>query len=56
MGRVKSAGQAQKFLATHDQITTPVHPKRHCLSTRSLRHGRVEAFSLWPDYAANLAA
>jgi len=56
MGRFKSAGQAQRFLATHDQIITLFCPKRHRLSARSFRHGRADAFSLWTDYAANLAA
>lgn len=56
MGRFKSAGQAQRFLATHDQIITLFRPKRHRLSARSFRHGRADAFSPWDDYAANLGA
>ncbi|OZB39246.1 MAG: hypothetical protein B7X48_09885 [Acidiphilium sp. 34-60-192] len=37
-------------------ITTLIGPKRHRLSARSYRHARADAFSLWDDYAANLAA
>jgi putative transposase len=56
MGRFKSAGHAQRFLATHDQITTIFRPKRYRLSARSYRHARADAFALWNDYAARLAA
>jgi putative transposase len=56
MGRFKSAGQAQRFLATHDQIITLFRLKRHRLSARSFRHSRADAFSLWADYAANVVA
>jgi len=54
--RFKSPGHAQRFLATHDQITTLCRPKRHRLSARSFRHARADAFLLWADYAPNLAA
>ena len=56
MGRFKSPSQAQQFLSTHDQIATLFRPKRHRLSARSYRHARSDAFSLWADYAADLAA
>ena len=56
MARFKSPGHAQRFLATHDQITTLFHLKRHRLSARSFRHTRADAFSLWAGYAANLVA
>ncbi|WP_405055252.1 IS6 family transposase [Acidiphilium acidophilum] len=56
MGRFKSAGHAQRFLATHDQIVILFRPKRHRLSARSFRHSRADAFSLWADYTAKLAA
>lgn len=55
MGRFKSPGQAQQFLSAHDQIATLFRPKRHSLSARSYRHARADAFSLWADYAADLA-
>ena len=56
MGRFKSPGHTQRFLATHDQITTLFRPKRHRLSARLFRHARADAFLLWADYAANLSA
>ena len=56
MGRFKSPGQAQRFLSAHDQIATLFRPKRHRLSARSYRHARSNAFNLWADYAADLAA
>jgi len=56
MGRFKSPGHAQRFLATHDQITTLFRPKRHRLSARSFLHAITDAFSFWTDYAANLTA
>ncbi|MPQ96188.1 IS6 family transposase [Thioclava sp. JE_KL1] len=56
MGRFKSPGQAQRFLSTQDQIATLFRPKRHRLSARSYRHARADAFRLWADYAADLAA
>ena len=56
MGRFTSPGQAQRFLSVHDQIATLFRPKRYRLSARSYRHVRADAFSLWADYAADLAA
>jgi putative transposase len=56
MARFKSPGHAQRFLSAHDQIATIFRPKRHRLSARSYRHARADAFSLWDDYAAELAA
>jgi putative transposase len=56
MARFKSPGQAQTFLAAHDQITTLFRPHRHTLSAVSYRHARADAFSLWGDYASQLAA
>ena len=56
MGRFKSPSQAQWFLTAHDQIATLFRPKRHRYSARSYRHARSDAFSIWVDYAADLAA
>ena len=56
MARFKSPGHAQRFLSAHDQIATIFRPKRHRLSAQSYRHARADAFSLWDDYAAELAA
>jgi len=56
MARFKSPGHAQRFLSAHDQIAAIFRPKRHRLSAQSYRHARADAFSLWDDYAAELAA
>lgn len=56
MGRFKSAGQAQRFLDTHDQIITLFRLKRYRLSVRSFHDGRADPLSIWADYAANEAA
>lgn len=56
MGRFKSPRLAQKFLCAHDQMTTIFRPHRHTLSAVSYRHARADAFSLWCDYAGEIAA
>ncbi|GGF76048.1 IS6 family transposase [Mameliella alba] len=56
MGRFKSSRQAQRFLAAHDQINTVFRPRRYQLSAISSRHARTDAFGLWEDYAAEMAA
>jgi putative transposase len=56
MGRFKSPHQAQRFLSVHDQTTTIFRPKRHRLSAASYRQSRADAFSLWNNYAAEMAA
>lgn len=50
MGRFKSPGQAQGFLAAHDQINTIFSPRRYLLTATSYRHARSDAFDLWNDY------
>ena len=54
MGRFKSPGQAQRFLATHYQINTIFKPHRYRLTANSYRHARADAFSLWADYAREM--
>lgn len=56
MGRFTPPRQAQRFLSVHDQTTTIFRPKRHRLSAVSYRQSRVDAFSLWNNYAAEMAA
>lgn len=56
MGRFKSARQAQRFLAAHDQINTIFNPRRYRLTAISYRHARADAFSLWADYANKMTA
>ncbi|ABQ30251.1 hypothetical protein Acry_1035 [Acidiphilium cryptum JF-5] len=40
--RRKSLGHAQKFLATHDKITTLFRPKRRHLSVRSFCYAKTQ--------------
>ncbi|MFG6592817.1 IS6 family transposase [Sulfitobacter sp. 1A12157] len=56
MGRFKSPRQAQRFLATHDQINVVFRARRYRLSAISYRHARAEAFDLWKGYAAEMTA
>ena len=56
MGRFKPPRQAQHFLSVHDQTTTIFRAKRHRLSAASYRQSRADAFSLWNNYAAEMAA
>ncbi|KZL17006.1 IS6 family transposase [Pseudovibrio sp. Ad37] len=56
MGRFKSPQQAQRFLSAHDQINTIFRPRRYKLSNQSYRHARSDAFALWADYTAEMAA
>ena len=55
-GRFKSHRQAQRFLSAHDQINVIFRPRRFQLSATSYRHARADAFGLWADYTAELAA
>ena len=56
MGRFKSHRQAQRFLSAHDQINLIFRPRRYQLTTTSYRHARSDAFKLWDDYTAKMAA
>ena len=56
MGRIKSPGQAQRFLAAHDQISTIFRPRHYRLSALSYRHARADAFDLWNGYAVKISA
>jgi len=55
-GRFKSTRQAQRFLATHDQIQTVFRPRRHTLSATSYRHARTDAHAIWDDITDELKA
>ena len=56
MGRFKSPRQAQRFLATYDQINNIFKPRLYRLTANSYRHARADAFSLWADYARKMIA
>ena len=47
MKRFKSAGQAQRFLSTHDQINNLFHLRRDHLPARQYRTARTQAFQTW---------
>ncbi|PIL22261.1 hypothetical protein P775_00135, partial [Puniceibacterium antarcticum] len=55
-GRFKSHRQAPRFLTAHDPIKLIFRPRRYRLTAKSYRHARADAFSLWADYAADMAA
>ncbi len=55
-GGFKSHRQAQRFLFAHDQINLIFRPRRYQLTATSYRHARSDAFSLWADYTAEMAA
>ena len=55
-GRLKSHRQAQRFQSAHDQINLMFRPRRYQLTATSYRHARSDAFSLWGDYSAEMAA
>ncbi len=56
MGRFKSRQQGKRFLSAHDQFNTIFRPRRYKLSNQSYRHERSDAFALWADYTAEMAA
>jgi putative transposase len=56
IGWFKSARQAQKYLANHDQINTIFRPRRYRMSTILYRHSRSDGFHLWTDYALEMTA
>lgn len=56
MGRFRSSGQVQKYLAAHDQIAVLSRPKRHHLSASTYRHARTDAFGILQNYTRELNA
>jgi len=55
-GQLKSHRQAQRFLSAHDRVKLIFRPRRYQLAAASYRHARSDAFSLWADYTAEMAA
>src|SRR5215203_4550786 len=49
MKRFTSAGQAQRFLAAHDQINNLFHLRRDHLPARQYRAARTQAFQTWAE-------
>ncbi len=56
MERFKSPRQAQRFLATHNQINTVFRARRYQPSAISYRRARADAFDLWGCYATEMTA
>ena len=56
IGGFKSHRQAQRFLSAQGQINLMFQLGRHQLTTTSCRHARSNAFRLWTDYTAEMAA
>src|ERR687884_267479 len=49
MKRFKSAGQAQRFLAAHDQINNLFHLHRDHITASEYRAARTQAFQTWTE-------
>ena len=56
MKRFKSAGQAQRFLAAHDQINNLFHLRRDHLTASEYRAARAQAFQTWAEVTGVAAA
>jgi len=55
MKRFKSAGQAQRFLSTHDRINNLFVLRRHQISAVPYRAARIQALQVWAE-ATGVAA
>ena len=55
-GRFKSARQAQRFLAVHDETANLFRPRRHTMTATTFRQKRADAFCEWAGCASELAA
>jgi putative transposase len=49
MRRFKSAGHAQRFLATYGPITSHFRPRRHRLLTHDYRREMTQRFQIWRE-------
>jgi putative transposase len=49
MRRFKSAGHAQRFLATYGPITSHFRPRRHRLRTHEYRREMAQRFQIWRE-------
>lgn len=55
-GRFKSARQAQRFLAVHDETANLFRPRRHTMTAITFRQKRADAFCEWTGCASEIAA
>lgn len=56
MKRLKSAGQAQRFLSTHDPINNLFYLRRDHITAAEHRAARTRAFELWAEISIVAAA
>ena len=56
MQRFKSAGQAQRFLSAHGQISNLFHLRRDHVTASEYRAARGCAFEMWADISGVAAA
>jgi putative transposase len=56
MKRFKSAGQAQRFLSAHDQISNLFHLRRDHVTAAEHRVARMQAFQVWAEISSVTAA
>ena len=56
MKNFKSAGQAQRFLSTHDPINNLFHLRRDHITAAEHRAARTRAFELWAEISGVAAA
>jgi putative transposase len=56
MKRFKSAGQAQRFLSTHDPINNLFHLRRDHVTAAQYRVARAQAFATWAEVTGAKAA
>ena len=52
----KSAGQAQRFLSAHDQISNLFHLRRDHVTAVQYRAARARAFEVWAEISGAAAA
>ena len=55
MKRFKSAGQAQRFLAAHDQVNNLFHLHRDHVSAAEHRAARAQALEVWAEISEVVA-
>jgi putative transposase len=56
MGRFKSSGHAQRFLAAYGPITSPFRPRRHLFSAPEYRQKMTQRFQTWREITGTTTA
>ena len=55
MKQFKSAGQAQRFLAAHDQINNLFQLRRHHVTAAQYRAATMQTFQVWAEIGGSVA-